>query len=270
MSDANSALLLSPGDAAHPLRLRARIHLANGDLDAALKDISGSLTLDAGDAESHLVHSQIQKELDEREAAAQRVRDHEARLAARADTERRLAEERQARIDEAMQRRRAREAEQRQRATNNNGGRAPSSAPRNPLGGFHTAFESAFRQSSAASFDASFDGPRSPLSPTASSAPPAPQPPPPPPPPPQPQPQQRGPRYAPAVLAAYASLQLPLGAAADQMKRRQRELALKWHPDRWSSGTAEERALAESRMKEINAAFGTLEEAAAVAAAASV
>jgi DnaJ-class molecular chaperone len=54
------------------------------------------------------------------------------------------------------------------------------------------------------------------------------------------------------------------------MKRRQRELALKWHPDRWSSGTAEERALAESRMKEINAAFGTLEEAAAVAAAASV
>ena len=48
----------------------------------------------------------------------------------------------------------------------------------------------------------------------------------------------------------YEVLGLGKGASADEIKNAYRKAALKWHPDRWVSGTDEEKKTAEEKFKE--------------------
>ncbi|MBO7574883.1 MAG: DnaJ domain-containing protein, partial [Bacteroidales bacterium] len=48
----------------------------------------------------------------------------------------------------------------------------------------------------------------------------------------------------------YEVLGLQKGASADDIKGAYRKAALKWHPDRWVSGTDAEKKTAEEKFKE--------------------
>ena len=58
----------------------------------------------------------------------------------------------------------------------------------------------------------------------------------------------------------YEVLGLQKGASADDIKGAYRKAALKWHPDRWVSGTDEEKRTAETRFKEASEAYSILSD----------
>jgi curved DNA-binding protein CbpA len=49
-------------------------------------------------------------------------------------------------------------------------------------------------------------------------------------------------------------------ATQDEIKKAYKKLAMKWHPDRNSSGTEEEKAKADKMIKEINEAYSVLSD----------
>ena len=58
----------------------------------------------------------------------------------------------------------------------------------------------------------------------------------------------------------YEVLGLQKGASADDIKGAYRKAALKWHPDRWVSGTDEEKKTAETKFKEASEAYSVLSD----------
>ena len=58
----------------------------------------------------------------------------------------------------------------------------------------------------------------------------------------------------------YEVLGLQKGAGADDIKQAYRKAALKWHPDRWVSGTDAEKKTAEEKFKEASEAYGILSD----------
>lgn len=58
----------------------------------------------------------------------------------------------------------------------------------------------------------------------------------------------------------YEVLGLGKGASADEIKNAYRKAALKWHPDRWVSGTDEEKKTAEEKFKEASEAYSVLSD----------
>ena len=58
----------------------------------------------------------------------------------------------------------------------------------------------------------------------------------------------------------YEVLGLQKGASADEIKAAYRKAALKWHPDRWVSGSDEEKKTAESKFKEASEAYSVLSD----------
>lgn len=58
----------------------------------------------------------------------------------------------------------------------------------------------------------------------------------------------------------YEVLGLQKGASADDIKAAYRKAALKWHPDRWVSGSDEEKKTAESKFKEASEAYSVLSD----------
>ncbi len=58
----------------------------------------------------------------------------------------------------------------------------------------------------------------------------------------------------------YEVLGLQKGASVDEIKSAYRKAALKWHPDRWVSGTDEEKKTAEARFKEASEAYSVLSD----------
>ena len=58
----------------------------------------------------------------------------------------------------------------------------------------------------------------------------------------------------------YEVLGVPKGASADEIKSAYRKAALKWHPDRWVSGTDEEKRTAEKNFKEASEAYSILSD----------
>ena len=58
----------------------------------------------------------------------------------------------------------------------------------------------------------------------------------------------------------YEVLGLSKGASADEIKSAYRKAALKWHPDRWVDGTAEEKKTAEEKFKEASEAYSILSD----------
>ena len=58
----------------------------------------------------------------------------------------------------------------------------------------------------------------------------------------------------------YEVLGLQKGASADDIKGAYRKAALKWHPDRWVSGTDAEKKTAEERFKEASEAYSVLSD----------
>lgn len=58
----------------------------------------------------------------------------------------------------------------------------------------------------------------------------------------------------------YEVLGLQKGASADDIKQAYRKAALKWHPDRWVSGTDAEKKTAEEKFKEASEAYGILSD----------
>ena len=59
----------------------------------------------------------------------------------------------------------------------------------------------------------------------------------------------------------YEVLGLQKGASADEIKAAYRKDALKWHPDRWVSGTDAEKKTAEENFKEASEAYSVLSDA---------
>lgn len=59
----------------------------------------------------------------------------------------------------------------------------------------------------------------------------------------------------------YEVLGLQKGASADDIKAAYRKAALKWHPDRWVSGTEAEKKTAEEKFKEASEAYSVLSDA---------
>merc|ERR1712070_1367219 len=57
---------------------------------------------------------------------------------------------------------------------------------------------------------------------------------------------------------AYEVLGLDKEATHRDAKKAYNKLALKWHPDKWTAGTDAEKAEADKKMSEINAAMETL------------
>ena len=53
----------------------------------------------------------------------------------------------------------------------------------------------------------------------------------------------------------YAVLGLDDSATTDVIKARHKQLALKWHPDKWMTSSEEERHNAEEQFKMVSAAF---------------
>lgn len=47
-------------------------------------------------------------------------------------------------------------------------------------------------------------------------------------------------------------------ASTEEIKNKYREQSLKWHPDRWTTGTEEEKKTAEAKFKEISSAYDKL------------
>ena len=58
----------------------------------------------------------------------------------------------------------------------------------------------------------------------------------------------------------YEVLGLSKGASADDIKSAYRKAALKWHPDRWVDGSAEEKKTAEEKFKEASEAYSILSD----------
>lgn len=58
----------------------------------------------------------------------------------------------------------------------------------------------------------------------------------------------------------YEVLGLQKGASADEIKSAYRKAAMKWHPDRWVSGTDAEKKTAESNFKEASEAYSVLSD----------
>lgn len=58
----------------------------------------------------------------------------------------------------------------------------------------------------------------------------------------------------------YEVLGIQKGASADEIKGAYRKAALKWHPDRWVSGTDEEKKAAEEKFKEATEAYSVLSD----------
>lgn len=58
----------------------------------------------------------------------------------------------------------------------------------------------------------------------------------------------------------YEVLGIAKGATADDIKGAYRKAALKWHPDRWVSGTDEEKKTAEDKFKEASEAYSVLSD----------
>ena len=58
----------------------------------------------------------------------------------------------------------------------------------------------------------------------------------------------------------YEVLGLQKGASADDIKGAYRKAALKWHPDRWVSGTDAEKKIAEEKFKEASEAYSVLSD----------
>ncbi len=58
----------------------------------------------------------------------------------------------------------------------------------------------------------------------------------------------------------YEVLGLQKGASADDIKGAYRKAALKWHPDRWVSGTDAEKKTAEAKFKEASEAYSVLSD----------
>lgn len=58
----------------------------------------------------------------------------------------------------------------------------------------------------------------------------------------------------------YEVLGLSKGASADDIKSAYRKAALKWHPDRWVSGSEEEKKTAEANFKEASEAYSVLSD----------
>ena len=58
----------------------------------------------------------------------------------------------------------------------------------------------------------------------------------------------------------YEVLGLQKGASADDIKQAYRKAALKWHPDRWVSGTDAEKKTAEENFKEASEAYSILSD----------
>lgn len=58
----------------------------------------------------------------------------------------------------------------------------------------------------------------------------------------------------------YEVLGLKKGASADEIKKAYRKLALKWHPDKWSQSSDEEKKTAEANFKEVAEAYDVLSD----------
>lgn len=56
----------------------------------------------------------------------------------------------------------------------------------------------------------------------------------------------------------YQILEINENATAEEIKKAYRKLALKWHPDKWSTKSLEERAKANEEMQKINKAYEVL------------
>lgn len=59
----------------------------------------------------------------------------------------------------------------------------------------------------------------------------------------------------PDVVKAHTVLNVPVGATADEMKKAYRAAIARWHPDRFTNTSADEHARAQTRAREINAAY---------------
>ena len=59
----------------------------------------------------------------------------------------------------------------------------------------------------------------------------------------------------------YEVLGVSKSASADEIKKAYRDAALKWHPDRWVSGTDAEKKTAEEKFKEASEAYSVLSDA---------
>ena len=60
------------------------------------------------------------------------------------------------------------------------------------------------------------------------------------------------------IARAYATIGVPRGASARELKRQYRRLVRQWHPDRWANDPVGQ-AEASNRMRIINDAYATLE-----------
>ena len=58
----------------------------------------------------------------------------------------------------------------------------------------------------------------------------------------------------------YEVLGLKKGASADEIKKAYRKLAVKWHPDKWTQASEEEKKTAESNFKELAEAYDVLSD----------
>ena len=56
----------------------------------------------------------------------------------------------------------------------------------------------------------------------------------------------------------YDVLGVPVTASPEMIKKAYRMLAMKWHPDRWSTKTPDERARASEMFKDISNAYSIL------------
>lgn len=65
----------------------------------------------------------------------------------------------------------------------------------------------------------------------------------------------------PAETKLYDILGVKTNASDEEIKKSFRKLAIKWHPDKWVNGTAEEKVIAEEKFKEISEAYAILGDA---------
>lgn len=70
----------------------------------------------------------------------------------------------------------------------------------------------------------------------------------------------RGCNAAPAVPSYYDTLGVPRNCDEHAVVKAYREAALKWHPDKWATGTTEQQSTAERVFKEVSLAYQTLKD----------
>ena len=58
----------------------------------------------------------------------------------------------------------------------------------------------------------------------------------------------------------YAILGVSKDASEEEIKKKYRSEAMKWHPDRWATGTAEEKKIAEDKFKDLSEAYEVLSD----------